>query len=234
MLMKILGRDGDDTTIHSAEEIEARRSRRREREEGQQPRGFTIESAAEMIDNMPPNVPRESAVRIVRGALAAAGIEVSSLERFTRAQMSKLSSEIEVTRSRQEKFREETEEAVRSLEGEIRKLRETCDTVITEEEKNISRASVALREVGRIRAFFDFPRIDGEANIAPMATQDTQPLEVLAQLRRSSGPLAGMDGPPNYGASHSTSEERQERVASSGVSSRIQLVQDHREGEDDL
>lgn len=234
MLMKILGRDVDDTTVHSDEEIETRRSRRRQREEGQQPRGFTIESAAEMIDNMPSNVPRESAVRIVRGALAAAGIEVSSLERFTRAQMSKLSSEIEVIRNRQEKFREETDEAVRSLEEEIKKLRETCDTVLAEEDKNISRTSVALKEVGRIRAFFDFPRIDGEANIGPTTTQDTQPLEVVTQLRRSSGPLASIDEPPNYAASHSTSEDRQERVASSGVSSRMQLVQDHREREDSL
>jgi vacuolar-type H+-ATPase subunit H len=184
MLMDVLGRNVDkaDATNYSAEEIRRGRSRRRSGrgrlEEEEQPPLLTVESAARIIEELPSDVPRESARRIVRGTLAATGIEVSNLERFTRARASKLNWEIELARNRQKEIREKTEEAVRSLEQEIRKAKETCETILTEEEKKISSASSALKDVGRVRAFFDFPKVDGEETIGTDA-QDTQPLDAL-------------------------------------------------------
>ena len=185
MLMAVLGRGADkaDTTSYSAEEIGSRRFRRRSGrgrpEEEEQPLPLlTVESAARMIEELPSDVPRESALRIVRGTLAATGIGVSDLEGFTQARASKLTWEIELARNRQEEIREKTEEAVRSLEEEIRKAKETCETILAEEEKKISCASSALKAVGHVRAFFDFSEGDGEENIGANA-EDTQPFDAL-------------------------------------------------------
>jgi hypothetical protein len=198
-LMIVLGRNTDEneTKSSSAEEIGTRRSRRRgKRKDGHQPRDFSVESAAEMLDAMPSDVSRESALRIVRWALTAGGIEVGDLERSTRARESKLNSEIELAQHRQKEFREQTEEAVRSLEEEIRKVKEAYDTVFAEEEKKISRASTVLKDVRRVRAFFDFSKTSGDENTA-LSAQDTQPLSVIStQERRRSGPPAVTDSPP--------------------------------------
>ncbi len=163
-LSRLLGRDADedDSRTCSDEEIEARRFRGRgvESEEGQ-PRGFSVQRVAETIADLPSDVPRESAVLIVRRTLAAAGIELSEIDMSTQEQESKLSSEIELAQNRQKELREKTEEAVRSLEQEIRKAQEDCDNIVAYEEKKISRASAILKEVRRVRAFFDLPETEG-------------------------------------------------------------------------
>jgi hypothetical protein len=164
-LSKLLGRgaDEDDSRTHSAEEIGTRRSRRKgEPEEGQQPRGFSIQSIAETIADLPSTVPREHAVLIVRRTLVAVGIKLSELDVSTRAQESKLSSEIELARNRQKEVREKTAETVRSLEEELQRAREDCDNIVAYEEKKISRASATLKEVRRMRAFFDLPKPEEE------------------------------------------------------------------------
>jgi hypothetical protein len=194
-LMGVLDKDvdEDDTLAYSAEEVGARRPRREKHKEGQEPRNLTVEMAAEVIDELPSDIPQESAARIVRGALAAVGIGVSNLDRITQARGTKLRSEIELAQNRQKEFREKIDQRVRALEEQIKKAREDYDTVLAEEEKNLSRASAALKEVKRVRAFFDFPEIDEEESIAP-TTQDSQPLHVGGtQEGRCSGPSAATD-----------------------------------------
>jgi hypothetical protein len=169
---RILGGDAneDETRVFSAEEVGTRRSGGREEpdEEEQRPQGFTVERAAEVIDDLPPDVPRESAVRIVRGTLTAAGIKVEDLERSTRVRESKLNSEMTLARDRQEEIRRGTEEVVRSLEEEIRKAREYRDSGIAQEEDRISRASAGIEGIKRVRAFFGFPEPQEEEVAGPM------------------------------------------------------------------
>ena len=183
-----------------------RRSEGREEpdEEEQRPQGFTAERAAEVIDDLPPDVPRESALRIVRGTLTAAGVKVEDLQRSTRERESKLNSEMDLARDRQEEIRRGTEEVVRSLEEEIRKAREDRDTGIAQEEDRISRASAGIEGIKRVRAFFGFPepeeeRIAGPAEDPPM--DETRVFESFDEdetqiLRRSDLP-GGADSPAN-------------------------------------
>jgi hypothetical protein len=189
MLMVVLGRGtGGERSGgggSSAEELgTGRRSRRRVPRRGARPRDLAAEGVAEMIRGLPPEVPRESALRIVQGTLAAAGVEASSLEGYTRARISELSSEVGDARQRQKEFQEQTEEEVRSLEGEIRRVREDCETILTEEERKISEACGVLEEMRRVRAFFGFPETNGEeeeegAAVRSGGQEDTQPLGVL-------------------------------------------------------
>src|SRR5215211_5763695 len=184
MLTDVVGRDDDEeeSSTYSAEEVGTRRFKRGgSEEERQPPQGFTverIERVAEMLDELPSDVSRESSSHIVRATLTAAGIELSSFDRSTSERVSKLSSEIEIARTRQKEFREQTEETVHALEEEIRKAREACDAVLIEEKKKISRASAALKEVERVRAFFDFPKIGGDEKIGPH-DRATRPLSVV-------------------------------------------------------
>jgi hypothetical protein len=205
---RILGGDTneDETRVFSAEEVSTRRSEGGEEpdEEEQRPQGFTVERAAEVIDDLPPDVPRESALRIVRGTLTAAGIKVEDLERSSRVRESKLNSEMDLARARQEEIRRGTEEVVRSLEEEIRKAREDRDTGIAQEEDRISRASAGIEGIKRVRAFFGFPepeeeRIAGPAEDPPM--DETRVFESFDEdetqiLRRSDLP-GGADSPAN-------------------------------------
>ena len=205
---RILGGDTneDETRVFSAEEVGTRRSEGGEEpdEEEQRPQGFTVERAAEVIDDLPPDVPRESALRIVRGTLTAAGIKIEDLERSSRVRESKLNSEMDLARARQEEIRRGTEEVVRSLEEEIRKAREDRDTGIAQEEDRISRASAGIEGIKRVRAFFGFPepeeeRIAGPAEDPPM--DETRVFESFDEdetqiLRRSDLP-GGADSPAN-------------------------------------
>ena len=181
---RILGGDAneDETRVFSAEEVGTGRSEGKEEpdEVEQSPQGFTVERAAEVIDDLPPDVPRESALRIVRGTLTAAGIKVEDLERSTRVRESKLNSEMALARDRQEEIRQGTEEVVRSLEAEIRMAREDRDTGIAQEEDRISRASTGIEGIKRVRAFFGFPEpeekeVAGPAEDSPM--DETRVLE---------------------------------------------------------
>ncbi len=169
---RMLGREADEYNsgaYYSSEEVERRRSRRSRRssrgvtdEEEPPRRDLITERVAETIADLPPGVPQESAVLIVRRTLAAAGVKLSELDASTQAQESKLNSEIELARSRQKEVREKTQEEVRSLEEEIRKAKEACDSVVTYEERKISHASATLEGVRRVRAFFELPKTEGE------------------------------------------------------------------------
>jgi hypothetical protein len=210
---RLLGGDAneDDTRVFSAEEVGTRRSGGREEsdEEEQRPQGFTVERAAEVIDDLPPDVPRESALRIVRGTLTAAGIKVEDLERSTRVRESKLNSEMELARDRQEEIQRGTEEVVRSLEEEIRKAREDHDTGIAQEEDRLSRAAAGIEGIKRVRAFFGFPEPEEEEEVAGIAgmaedspaVDETRVFEPFdedeTQVMRRPDPSGGADNPAN-------------------------------------
>ena len=191
-LGRLLGRDAheddDDpgTHHHPGEEIEtttgSRRSARRgaavPREGHQQPpppRGLTVERLAGAIADLPPDVPRESAVLIVRKTLDAAGVRLSEVDESTREQESKLSSEIGLAEERRKEFREKTQETVRSLEEEIRKATEACENVVAYEERKIHRDRALLGELRRVRAFFELPGTEGGEEDAGRAEVDELP-----------------------------------------------------------
>jgi hypothetical protein len=143
--------DGEDeTTIYSTEEVGVGETGR----ETVETRGFTVERAAEIIRNLPPEVPRPAALRIVRGTLEAAGINIDDLASSTGAREAKLNSEIELSEGRIQEFKEKTEEVIRSYEAEIRKAREARDFGISEEERKISASRSGLDDVERVRDFF--------------------------------------------------------------------------------
>ena len=138
------------------------------------PRDFLVESVAEMIAELPPGVPQESAVLIVRRTLAAAGVKLSELDASTQVQESRLISEIGYARNRQAEVRQKTEEQVRSLEEEIRKANEACEDIVAYEERKISHASATLEGVRRVRAFFELPKTEGEEDTGLPAEEGTQ------------------------------------------------------------
>ena len=191
-------------------------------EEEPQPQGLTVERAAEIIDGLPPDVPRDSAVRIVRGTLMAAGIRVEDLERSTRAREAKLNSEMDLARERQEEIRRSTENEVRSLEEEIRRAREARDAGIAEEEERISRASDGIEGVKRVRAFFDFPEQpeeqgttdpEGGPQVGDLHVDETQVFEPFdvdetRVLRRDDAFGDGDDSPASPSEGHSPYRDR--------------------------
>src|SRR5215217_1041679 len=223
-LTDVVRRDAhvEESSTYSAEEVGTRRFKRGgSEEERQPPQGFTverIERVAEMLDELPSDVSRESSSHIVRATLTASGIELSSLDRSPSERASKLSSEIEIARSRQKEFRERTEETVHALEEEIRKAREACEAALIEEKKKIARASAALKEVERVRAFFDFPKIARDENIG-LNDQDTRLLGVVeTQPWWDPGLPTGTnrttqddaEDSPEYNASYGTVDDRRE------------------------
>jgi hypothetical protein len=178
------------TTDYSAEEVGVTG-------ETVEPRGFTVERAAEVIKNLPPEVPRSSAVRIVRGTLEAAGIDLADLATSTGARESKLNSEIELSQSRIQELKDETEEVIRSHELEIQKAREARDLGISEEERRISDSRSGLQDVERVRDFFslsgDHYSTAGEPP-GDAAEEDTQVMERVeegdTEILRRPGPLS--------------------------------------------
>jgi hypothetical protein len=182
----------EETTVYSAEEVGVTEG------ETVEPRGFTVERAAEVIRNLPPEVPRLSAVRIVRGTLEAAGIDVSDLATSTRARESKLNSEIELSQGRIQEIKEQTEEVIRSYELEIRKAREARDFGISEEERKISGARSGLENVEMVRDFFglqDDSETTSELSAEDLAaTEEPRPTERVdeddTEILRRPGPLS--------------------------------------------
>jgi hypothetical protein len=166
---RILWRDTGEgqTSVDSAEAFETVRSRKRSAPEvGGQPWDFAVELVVETIDDLPSNFPRESAVRIVKRTLAAAGIEVRDFNRCTWARMPQINSEIELARRRDKEFKEKTEQDIRSLEEEIRKAREDYQAIRAKEEEEISRASKELENLKRARAFFGFSDMEGDEDVS--------------------------------------------------------------------
>ena len=177
--------DDEGTAIYSSEEVGI--------EETVEPRGFTVERAAEVIKNLPPEVPRPAAVRIVRGTLEAAGIDLANLATSTKARESRLNSEIELSQGRIQKLKEDTEEVIRSLQEEISKTREARDSGVAEEERKISGARTGLGDVEMVRNFFGLPRGEAETTADLSAGEETQvmePAEDDTQILRRPGPLS--------------------------------------------
>src|SRR5215208_4318467 len=185
-LSRMLGRDTDEydsEAYYSSDEVETRRSRRSKRsssrgvsnEEEPPPRDFIVERVAETIADLPPGVPQESAVLIVRRTLDAS----------TRAQEWKLKSEIGFARNHQEEVREKTQEQVRSLEEEIRKAREACEEIVSYEEEKIARASATLEGARRVRAFFELHESEAEEDTGPLYRETQHRLEPPADADRA-------------------------------------------------
>ncbi len=182
-LAGLLRRDADESdgsgTTYSGQEIGVtRRASGKTRalsQEGRLPRDLTVERLAGAIADLPPDVPRESAVPIVRKTLDAAGVRLSEVDESTREQESRLSSEIGLAEDRREELREKTQETVRSLEEEIRKAREACEDVVAYEDRKISRDRALLGEVRRVRAFFELPGTEGGEEDAGRAEVDVLP-----------------------------------------------------------
>jgi hypothetical protein len=211
LLRRDADEDGGFVAHSSGEEIAtttgSRRPARRGAapQEGHQPpprpRGLTVERLAGAIADLPPAVPRESAVLIVRKTLDAAGVRLSEVDESTREQEARLSSEIGLAEDRQEELREKTQETVRSLEEEIRKAREACEDVVAYEERKITRDRALLGEVRRVRAFFELPETEGEEDAGPAEGEELtgpaergtrqilEPSDVVGRRRISDAPF---------------------------------------------
>jgi hypothetical protein len=196
--------DGEDeTTIYSVGEVGVRETGG-ERVETRG--GFTVERAAEVIRNLPPEVPRPAAVRIVRGTLEAAGINIDDLASSTGAREAKLNSEIELSEGRIQEFKQKTDEVIQTYEAEIRKAREARDFGISEEERKISASRSGLEDVERVRDFFglsgegqraaeDTAGYSTTSDLSPDASgEETQVMEPAdeddTQILRRPGPLS--------------------------------------------
>ena len=194
--------EGEGTSIYSSEEVGLQGPGE---SEGLAAHGFTVERAAEVIRNLPPEVPRPAAVRIVRGTLEAAGIDIDELESSTRARESKLNSEIDLSENRIQQLKDETEEVIRNLEDQIRKAREARNFGVSEEERKISAAESGLDNIDMVRDFFGLPQEDvGEPPADPVsdaaAGEETQVMEGVedeeeddTQILRRPGPLSGSE-----------------------------------------
>ena len=151
---RILGTDvdADEDRTDLAETFGMKRSRKRNASElGEQPWDSAVDLVVEILNDLPSNFPQDSAIRIVRRTLSAAGIEIGEFNRRTWARIPQISSEIELARRRDKEFKEKTEEDIRSLEGEIRKAREAYETIRVKKEGEIARASRAS-ETPRLRS----------------------------------------------------------------------------------
>ena len=180
---RMLGRDADkdEGRIDSVKAFGMRRSKtRNESELGEQPWDSAVELVVETIDDLPSNFPQDSAIRIVKRTLSAAGIEIGEFNRCTWARMPQINSEIELARKREKEFKEKTEEDIRSLEGEIRKAREAYEAVRAKEEGEISRASKELENIKRVRSFFGFSDMERDENESASgeATEERGPLDL--------------------------------------------------------
>jgi len=186
--------EGEGTAFYSPEEVGTGTSGIGQHE-GATAHGFTVERAAEVIKNLPPEVPRLSAVRIVRGTLEAAGIDIAELESSTRTRESRLNSEIDLSEGRIQQLKDETEEVIMNLEDEIRKAREARNFGVSEEERKIQAAETGLDNIDLVREFFGLPQ--EEEPPADPAGEETQVLEGVeedtddeTQVLRRPGPLA--------------------------------------------
>jgi hypothetical protein len=166
--------EGEGTSIYSSEEVGMPGT---DQSEGLTAYGFTVERAAEVIRNLPPEVPRPAAVRIVRGTLEAAGIDIAELESSTRARESRLNSEIDLSENRIQQLKDETEEVIRNLEDEIRKAREARNFGVSEEERKISAAESGLDNIDMVRDFFGLPQEELEEGPTDSAGEETQVME---------------------------------------------------------
>jgi TolA-binding protein len=188
----------DGTSIYSRQEIGAEEPG----EASPHSRAFTVERAAEVIKNLPPEVPRPAAVRIVRQTLEAAGIDINELDSSTRARESRLESEIDLSENRIRKLKEDTEDVIRNLEDQIRKAREARNFGVAEQERKIDAAETGLEDIDMVRGFFGLPQSETEEEPEQpsedtTAGDETQVIEGVGeddtQVLRQPGPLSDSD-----------------------------------------
>ena len=186
--------EGEGTAIYSSEEVGTGVSGRGAADNSEA-QVFTVERAAEVIKNLPPEVPRPAVVRIVRGTLEAAGIDIAELASSTRARESRLNSEIDLSEGRIQQLKDETEDVIRSLEDEIRKAREARNFGVAEEERKIAAAETGLEDVDRVRDFFGLSYDDEAAAPAddPAAGEETQVLKSADVAEDETGVLRRPD-----------------------------------------
>jgi hypothetical protein len=189
--------EADGTSIYSRAE-----SGSGEREASPHSRAFTVERAAQVIKNLPPEVPRPAAVRIVRQTLEAAGIDIEELDASTKTREAKLESEIDLSENRIRKLKDDTEDVIRNLEDQIRKAREARNSGVAEEERKIEEAETGLEDIDMVRGFFGLPQHDEEgesrepvrASEESPAGDETQVIEAPGeddtQVLRQPGPLS--------------------------------------------
>lgn len=187
---------GDETATYSSDDMGVRAIGR----PGEEWQGFTVERAVEIIDELPSEVPRKSAYRIVLQTLIAAGIDVEALESSTRARESKLVSEIELSEQRIQDLENRTGEVVASLEDQIRKAREAQEYGVREEEDRIARARDGIDDIEKVRDFFGFPEEeessegDYDDENEGSVGDETQVMEAVdpdeTQILRPRGPLS--------------------------------------------
>jgi len=185
--------EGEGTAIYSSEEVGTGVSGRGAADNSEA-QVFTVERAAEVIKNLPPEVPRPAVVRIVRGTLEAAGIDIAELASSTRARESRLNSEIDLSEGRIQQLKDETEDVIRSLEDEIRKAREARNFGVAEEERKIAAAETALEDVDRVRDFFglSYDEVAAPAD-DPAAGEETQVLQSADLAEDETGGLRRPD-----------------------------------------
>jgi hypothetical protein len=100
---------------------------------------------------------------------------------------------------------------VRSLEEEIRRAHEACESSLAEEKERISRASVGLENIKRIRAFFGFPEVEEEASPEPAyepPADETRVLESFDDDRTQVLRRPGETNEPDAGTSEDPSPYR--------------------------
>lgn len=171
--------------------------------------GFTVEGAAEVIKNLPSDVPRPAAVRIVRGTLEAAGIDMAELESLTRAAESRLNSEIGHSEGRIRQLEDETEEVIRNLQDEIRKAREARNFGISDEERKIASAEAGRHDIDMVREFFGMPQEDSVSPADPAAGEEKRVVESVeveedeTRVLRRHDPLSD---PEDYGNTRDNKE----------------------------
>lgn len=155
---RMFGEQGanEGTSVYSRAEIGV--DGPEEREASPHSRAFTVERAAEVIKNLPPEVPRPAAVRIVRQTLEAAGIDINELDSSTRAREARLESEIDLSENRIRKLKDDTEDVIRNLEDQIRKAREARNSGVAEQERKIDEAESGLEDIDMVRGFFGLPQ----------------------------------------------------------------------------
>ena len=187
--------ESDGTSIYSRQEIGAPQTG----EASPHSRAFTVERAAEVIKNLPPEVPRPAAVRIVRQTLEAAGIDINELDSSTRARESRLESEIDLSEERIRKLKDDTEDVIRNLEDQIRKAREARNFGVAEQERKIDAAETGLEDIDMVRGFFGLPQSESEDEPEEPAEDttsgdETQVIEGVGeddtQVLRKPGPLS--------------------------------------------
>ncbi len=206
---RMFGEQGanEGTSIYSREELGV--DGPEEGEASPHSRAFTVERAAEVIKNLPPEVPRPAAVRIVRQTLEAAGIDINELDSSTRAREARLESEIDLSENRIRKLKEDTEGVIRTLEDQIRKAREAGNFGVTEQERKIDEAESGLEDIDMVRGFFGLPQNNQEEPQQPSEETTSGGDADETQIIRAAGDDGATAGAPGGAGEDDTQVLRQ-------------------------